>query len=155
MVTPYLLSKEELEELFEKSRISPRRRAVKIFQEDSYPGPHLGLNVIQPGSYIRPHFRDSDEHIIYYSGNLCSLLFNSEGKITHKISISRQNPYFLLPKETFHSVVSLEENSSIWFVIQGPHNPNKFSEYLSSSPDEKGDYQAYFNWLEKIAKETI
>lgn len=146
------LSKKELEKLFEKSRISPRRRAVKIFQEDSYSGPHIGLNVIQPDSYVRPHLRYSDESIIHYSGTLCSLLFNSEGNITHRALISRQNPYFLLPKETFHSVVSLEEDSAIWFITQGPFNTNIFRKDLPNSPTEEGDYQKYFNWLKEMAK---
>lgn len=112
----------------------------------------MGLNVIQPESYTRPHLRYQDESIIHYSGNLCSLIFNSEGNIINKIPISKRNPFFWLPKETFHSLVSLEENSAIWFVVQGPHDPKKFSEYLSSVPDEKGNCTEYFEWLKREAR---
>src|SRR3989344_7058706 len=146
------LFSEELKKLFQQSKDSPRGRAIKIFQENSYKGPHVGLNVIQPDSYVRPHLRYADESIIHFSGKLCSLLFDSSGKITSKSLISKENPYFLLPRKTFHSIVSLEEDSAIWFVIKGPHDPKNFSEYLPSAPDEKGDYTEYFKSLKREAK---
>src|SRR5208283_535480 len=131
---------EEVRELFEKSRNSQRKRAIRIFQDDSYEGPQACLNVIQPESYVRPHFRYQDESIIFYNGRLCSLLFNNHGEITDKFVLSKETPYLFLPKGTFQSVVSLEKDSAIWMIIQGPHNPEKFSEYLPESPDEKGDH---------------
>ena len=140
-------------ELVRKSRESPRKRAINIFQEDNYAGPHLGLNVIQPESYVRPHLRYDDEHIIWHSGELCFLTFNHNGKIAGKRMIKRSNPYFFLSKETFHTTVSLIPDSAIWFAIQGPHNPNRFSEFLPSTPDEKGDYASYFEWLKKEARD--
>ena len=144
------LAEKELKELFEKSRISQRRRIVKSFQEESYPGPQLGLNIIQPDSYVRPHLRYTDEHIMHHSGKLCSIVFDEEGMVQMGQIISRETPYMFLPSKTYHTVVSLEEDSAIWFITQGPFNPNRFSEFLSNTPSEKENYKDYFDFLKKM-----
>jgi len=140
-------SQAELSELIKKSRTSSRKRAIKVFQSDDYPGPQVGLNVIQPESYIRPHFRYDDESIMWYLGRFSSLMFDAQGKVIERREISHNQPYLWLPKETFHTLISLEPDSAIWFVVQGPHNPNRFSEYLPSSPRDDENYGEYFEWL--------
>ena len=144
------LSNGVLQELVLKSRSSPRKRAVKNFQEDSYPGPQLGLNIIQPDSYMRPHLRYSDEHIIWYSGKLCSLIFKESGRVERGRILSKESSYLFLPKETYHSLISLEEDSAIWFITQGPFDPNKSSEFLPNTPGEKENYQDYFQSLKEM-----
>ena len=146
------LDLEELKKLFQQSKDSPRGRAIKIFQENSYKGPHVGLNVIQPDSYVRSHLRYTDESIMHFSGKLCFLWFDENGEITNNFLLTQESPYLFLPRKTFQSVVSLEEDSAIWMAIQGPHDPKNFSEYLSSAPDEKGDYAEYFKSLKREAK---
>lgn len=138
---------EELYELFKKSQEHPKKRSAKIFHDDSYEGPQIFLNVIQPESYIRPHFRYQDESIIHYKGNLCSIYFNNNGEIINKNLLTKETPYLFLPKQTYHTVISLESDSAIWAIVQGPHNPDKFKEFLSNSPEENGDYHEYFEWL--------
>ena len=148
------LPEEELSELFEKSKTSERKRVTKNFQEDSYSGPHLGLNIIQQDSYIRPHFRYVDEHIIWHSGRLCSLVLDKSGDIERGQILAKESPYIFLPAETYHTVVSLEDDSAIWFVTQGPFNQNRFRKNLPNSPDENGDYQEFFRFLKKMAMTT-
>ena len=145
-----IFPQKDLEDLIQKSRTSPRKRAIHIFHSDDYPGPQVGINVIQPESYIRPHFRYDDESIMWYSGRFGSLTFDPEGKISGKREISKKQPYLWLPKETFHTLISLEPDSAIWFVVQGPHSPNRFSEYLPSAPPENENYGEYFEWLKHI-----
>jgi|SRR3989344_5286578 len=148
------LSEKELNLLFEASRVSPRRRISKNFQEDSYSGPQLGLNIIQPDSYIRPHLRFSDEHILHYSGKLCSLILDEKGSLIGRQMLNNKSPYFFLPAGTYSTVISFEEGSGLWFVTQGPFNPNHFRQDLPCSPTEKEDYEEYFNWLRKMALTT-
>ncbi|MBI2043107.1 cupin fold metalloprotein, WbuC family [Candidatus Pacearchaeota archaeon] len=153
-MTLFSLPKKELTELFETSKNTKRKRSAKNFQEDSYFGPQLGLNVIQPDSYIRPHFRYSDEHIIWYSGKLCSLVLDESANVGKGQILTRESPYMFLPAETYYTVVSLEKDSAIWFVTQGPFNPDRFKKNLPSSPDENGDYQEFFKFLKKTAMIT-
>jgi len=143
------ISQNELEELFKKSREYPRRRAARMFHEDIYSGSHVGLSIIQPDSYIRPHFRYNDESIIHYSGKLCSIQFNKNGEIVKKILLRKETPYLFLTEKTYHTVISLESDSAIWMIIQGPHDPKKFKEFLAGTPEENGDYQKYFEWLKR------
>ena len=147
------ISDRELKELFQKSRDSPRKRAIKTFHDDTYEGPQVCLNVIQPGSYIRPHYRYIDEAIIHYSGVLCSIQFDEHGRIKKTELIGSYKPYLFLPQKTIQSIVALRDNSAIWMVVQGPHDQQKFSEYLASAPPENQEHSAYAHYLETIAKD--
>ncbi len=145
------LNEDKLKELFEQSRNSSRRRAIRTFQEDSYPGPQIGLNVIQPESYTRPHFRYSDEYILHYSGKLCFLVLDESGHVRRGQVLSKESPYLFLPAKAYHTLVSLEKDSALWFVTQGPFDPNNFRQDFPGSPTEKEDYAEYFDWLKKMA----
>lgn len=143
----------ELEELFNKSKKHPKERAIKLFHDDNYEGPQVCLNIIQPESYIKPHFRYRDESLIHFSGKLCSIKFDNNGNPNDKIILTNEIPYMWLPKETYHTIISLEQDSAIWMIVQGPHNPNKFSEFLPNTPNENEDYLEYFKWLKSLARE--
>ena len=149
------ISIEELKKLFQKSRESPRKRAIKMFHDDSYEGPQVCLNVIQPGSYIQPHFRYQDESIIHYIGDVCSLWLDNKGNVINILPITKKNPYIFLPKKTFHTIIALEPDSALWMVVQGPHNPKNFSEFLSGTPTEKEDYGEYFANLKSVARDCF
>ena len=144
------ISEEELKELFAKSNESPKKRAIKTFHEDSYKGSQVCLNVIQPESYIRPHFRYQDESIIHHSGKLFSICFDENGGLIKKNDLNQISPYLFLPKQTYHTIVALEPNSAIWVIIQGPHNPNEFRKDLEIAPRENDDYNEYFDWLKRL-----
>lgn len=141
------ISKKELSELIEKSREYPRRRAIKIFQEDSYKGVQVCLNIIQTNSYIRPHLRYKDQIIIYNSGELSSLEFDRKGNIKRIDKINKNSPFLFVQKNTFHTIISLKKNSSIWLITKGSHNKNNFSKYLKNSPREDEKYYRYFKFL--------
>ena len=147
-----IISKEQLDHLFAKSQKSPRKRAIKIFHNDNYSGPQVALNVLQPGSYIKPHLRFDDESLIHYSGRLISVQFDELGNITRKNSFTRESPYLFIPKNTYHSIFSLQENSAFWMVVQGPHDPNNFSRYADWAPEEDGDFRRYFEELQRMVK---
>ncbi|MEK6871395.1 MAG: WbuC family cupin fold metalloprotein [Nanoarchaeota archaeon] len=140
-------SNETLALLFLESRESPLRRSIHMAHDDLYTGPHVGLNIIQPDSYIQPHLRYADESIIWYSGKLVSIQLEDAKKIKKTCILSQHSPYLFLPKRTYHTVIALEPNSAIWMVIQGPHDPKKFSEFLSLTPKQNENYQEYFEFL--------
>lgn len=142
---------EELQNLIQESRDNPRKRAIQTFHDDFYGGPQVCLNVIQPESYIRPHLRYSDESLIHYQGRLCSIQFDQTGNITQSRILQKNSPYVFLLANTFHTIISLQEDSAIWMIVQGPHNPKKFSEFLPETPNEKDNYHDYFEKLKSLA----
>jgi len=146
-------SDKELEDLIKISQDYPRRRALKAMQEDSYIGPHVSLNIIQPDSYIQPHLRYNDESIIWHSGKLVSIQLEDVMKVKGVHILSKDSPYLFLPKNTYHTVISLEKDSALWMVVQGAHNPTHFSRYLEETPTEnnKREYGDYFEFLKNIA----
>ena len=143
------ISKEELLELFKNSKENPKKRIIKIFQDDLYKGVQVCLNVIQPDSYIRPHLRYKDQIIIHNSGELHSLEFDDKGNITRMDKLNKNSPFLFIQKNTFHTVISLKKDLSVWFITNGPHNKNNFSKYLKNSPIENEDYSNYFKFLKR------
>lgn len=143
------ISKKELLELIKKSKEYPKRRAIKIFQDDNYRGVQICLNIIQPDSYIRPHLRHKDQTIIYNSGEFLSIEFDKKGNIKRTDKINKEYPLLFIKKNTFHTAIALKKDSSIWLITKGPHNKNNFSRYLKNSPKEDENYKDYFKSLKK------
>ena len=135
--------------LFDNSRKYLRRRAMQLMHDDSYTGPQVCLNIIQPDSYIRPHLRYDDESIIWHSGKLISIQLEDVRNIKKVHMLSQDSPYLFLPNHTYHTVISLEEDSGIWMVVQGPYK-QKFSEFLPETPTQDEDYHTYFEFLKKV-----
>ena len=93
----------ESKELSQISRRSPKKRAIKIFHNKEYNGPQICLNMIQPDSYIRPHFRYHDEALIYFKGKLFNIQFDNQGIVMKKnILWKKENTYLWVPAKTFH-----------------------------------------------------
>ena len=60
----------------ETIRESPRGRAVNVLHPPEKEGIRILVNAIQPGSYIQPHFHETEEIWVILTGELEALLFN-------------------------------------------------------------------------------
>ncbi len=144
----FLLS-DVLARLSENSRDNPRQRAIHFFHDPSNNGFQFGVNMIQPDSYIMPHSRSVDERITHLTGRLCSLQFDDEGKLTRRTILDEGHPYMELPRSTFHTIISLEEDSSIGVTLKGPIR----RDCRQNAPwacEEQGNYTAYFDSLKTL-----
>jgi len=126
-----------------EARLHPRLRLNHNFhlEQDSV---QRFLNVLQPGTYVRPHrhrrngFGTGFECFLVMQGAIGLLLFNSEGEIHQQLHLSAKGSThgIEIAEDQFHTLVALEANSVIFELKQGPHQPAQDKDFLNGFPQE-------------------
>ena len=102
------------------------------------------LNVLQPGTYVRPHRHRRNgsgtgfECFLVLQGSIGLLLFNGQGDIQRQLHLSAAGPIrgIEVEQDQFHTLVALEADSVIFELKQGPYQPSQDKEFLSGCPEE-------------------
>ena len=102
------------------------------------------LNVLQPGTYVRPHRHRRNgsgtgfECFLVLQGAIGLLLFNSEGEIQELLHLSAKGPThgIEVEEDQFHTLVALEADSVIFELKQGPYQPAQDKDFLYGFPNE-------------------
>ena len=107
------------------------------------------LNVLHPGTYVRPHRHVRDvqgagfECFLVLQGAIGLLLFNAEGELIQQERLEATGPLrgIELAENQFHSLVALAPNTVMFELKQGPYQPTADKDFLALYPAE-GDPQA-------------
>ena len=102
------------------------------------------LNVLQPGTYVRPHRHRRNgsgtgfECFLVLQGAIGLLLFNDEGEIQQQLHLSAKGPThgIEIAEDQFHTLVALEADSVIFELKQGPYQPAQDKDFLNGFPQE-------------------
>lgn len=102
------------------------------------------LNVLQPGTYVRPHrhIRDDDrngfECFFVLQGEVGILLFDERGEIGEAIPLKAGGPNYgiELAEGQFHTLVAIAPNTVIFELKEGPYDPATDKEFLPNLPLE-------------------
>ena len=102
------------------------------------------LNVLQPGTYVRPHRHRRNgsgtgfECFLVLQGAIGLLLFNSEGDIQQQLHLSAKGPTqgIEIAEDQFHTLAALKADSVIFKLKQGPYQPAQGKDFLSRFPLE-------------------
>ena len=102
------------------------------------------LNVLQPGTYVRPHRHRRNgsgtgfECFLVLQGAIGLLLFNDEGEIKQQLHLSAKGPThgIEIAEDQFHTLVALEANSVIFELKHGTYKPAQEKDYLNGFPQE-------------------
>src|SRR5262249_38567871 len=113
-----------LEELLQRARLSPRRRAILCLHDGDWEHAHRMLNALTVGTYVRPH-RHEDKHkgegFIILRGKLALLIFTDTGEVDFEQSrvLSAEAGCFGIdiPPGVWHSLVALEE--TVIYEVKG------------------------------------
>jgi cupin fold WbuC family metalloprotein len=113
-----------LDELLERARQSPRRRAIHRLHDDDWEHAHRMLNALTPGTYVRPHRHESQfngEGFILLRGKLAVLIFDNDGGVDRDrscvLSASRGRIGMDIAPMVWHALVALEE--SVIYEVKG------------------------------------
>ena len=153
----YIFSRDErtflvadfVEALSQKSSSIDKQRASHFFHDPFYEGLQFGLNVIQPGSYIRPHARRESERIILLEGKVCFLQFDSSGKLARRNILNEKNPFLELECNSFNTALSLERNSAIGITVRGPLRKDYRAD-AQWAPSEQENHDRFFDYLKSF-----
>ena len=102
------------------------------------------LNVLQPGTYVRPHRHQRDqpsagfECFVVLQGAIGLLLFNGEGRVVAQERLQANGAVrgIELSEGEWHSLVALEPHSVIFELKQGPYQPSADKDFLPGFPLE-------------------
>ncbi len=127
--------------LAEIARNSPRKRINHNFHTDASDPLQRLLNVMHPGTYLRPHKHenpDKREVFIALKGKFLALEFNDEGKVVDFIILDPEAGNYAaeVPARTYHSIICLEPDSVIYELKDGPYDPKDDKHFASWAPKE-------------------
>ncbi len=102
------------------------------------------INVLQPGTYVRPHRHrrrsglNGFEFFLVLQGELGMIILNDEGQVTEQERVSAQGPTraIELGEGTYHTLVALSPNTAILELKEGPYEPSTDKEFLPAFPQE-------------------
>lgn len=112
------------------------------------------VNAIQPESYMRPHKHenpDKTEIVTILKGRVALVYFNEDGSIFQTVFLEEVGPVDTVrtPPGIYHTSVSLEKDSAILSVIQGPYDKQTHKQPAPWAPAEE-DHEAGQKYLQQI-----
>lgn len=143
-----------LDKLSEEAKNSPRWRKNYNFHECAEDPIQRLLNAIEPDTYIRPHKHESPdkrEVFVLLKGKMALLIFDENGEITEVITFDSKNILLVeIPPATWHSLISLQENTVYFEIKDGPYNAENDKNFALWSPDENTPEAVIY--LDKLKK---
>lgn len=153
-----LIESSIVENAIELSKQSPRKRIISPFHKSASDTLHRMLNVIQLGSYIRPHSHEADqkaESIIVLRGGICFVSFDEKGNILSYDNLYANSEAFGVDLEpnVIHTFYALEEDTVVFEVKPGPYVKTSDKGFASWSPEENTpEAQEFLNRLIKLTQ---
>ncbi len=127
----------------DQARRSPRLRCNHNFHAEPEPVQRF-LNVLQPGTYVRPHRHLRQEPgaafecFVVLQGAIGVLLLNGAGDVLLGERLEAAGPLrgIELADGQFHTLVALQRDSVLLEVKQGPYIPAQDKDFLPCFPAE-------------------
>jgi cupin fold WbuC family metalloprotein len=126
------LGQAELQWLCREAARVPRRRTHQLWHLDHADGVQRLAMALQPGTYVRPH-RHADppkwEALVLLTGKVSLLTFDDEGRVLERLELSHADGAVVIetPAGTWHSLVAIERDSTLFELKQGPFAPSEFA----------------------------
>lgn len=113
------------------------------------------LNVMQPGTYVRPHCHhqlagaNRFEFFLVLQGALGLVVLDQQGQVLQTEQLNAQGPTqgLELAAETYHTLVALTPNTVMFELKEGPYDAQTDKEFLPMFPLE--GTPAARQWVEK------
>ena len=131
------------ERLAAEARALPRLRRNHNLHGEADPVQRF-LNVMQPGTYVRPHrhLRDRPgagfECFVVLQGAIGLLLLDQHGALRGRERLDAAGPLrgIQLPEGIIHTLVALEPDSVLLEIKEGPYVPAADKDFLAPFPPE-------------------
>jgi len=134
-----------LDELGEKAASSARLRLNYNFHDDLADPLNRMLNAFEPGTYVQPHKHenpDKREVFILLRGKLVVIFFDDLGNVTEHVLLDQEKGNYAveIPERTWHTVISLEKQTVVYEIKDGPYlllNDKNFASWAPKEGDVK------------------
>jgi cupin fold WbuC family metalloprotein len=137
------ISEKLFEAVAQQASQSPRLRKNHNFHAESDLVQRF-LNVLQPGTYVRPHRHcrqqpgSGFECFLVLQGAIGVLLFNEQGEVVRHERLEATGGLrgIQLQEGHYHSLLALAPDSVMFELKQGPYEPLKDKDFLMQFPLE-------------------
>jgi len=143
-------SKDLLQDIIKKARVAERKRFIYSLHKSNTELQRL-LNAVEPDTYVCPHkHTHTPEIFIRLRGRVALLTFDDSGEIKDKFILDEENPGAEIPVNTWHSLVSLDRDSVLYLVMEGPYDEKTHKTFPKWAPRESTeDAIKYLKMLRK------
>ena len=123
------------------ARVSPRGRVNFNLHEGPADNVQRFLNVMQPGTYVRPHRHDDPskwELTVVLSGRIVILLLESDGVVRERIELDASGPErgVELPAGIWHTCAALSADAVLLEIKPGPYDAKTDKDFAAWAPEE-------------------
>ena len=140
-----LLTRSLITTLCDEALASDRKRKNYNFHEHAETVQRF-LNVLQPGTYVRPHRHvrpegvNGFEFFLVLQGSIGMVLLDDGGNVLRceKLEARGEQYGIEIPEGIYHTLVVLEPNSVILELKEGPYQPAVDKDFLQQFPAEGG-----------------
>lgn len=111
-----------------QAKASPRLRMNYNFHQSLEDKCHRMLNAVEPGTVVPIHRHPTkDESFVVLRGKVRSTTYNDDGSVIESVVLSQEDGLYgvNIPKNVWHTLQSLESNSVIFEVKEGPFVPHE------------------------------
>lgn len=136
------LTQELLDNIAQQARSSHRLRQNYNLHDVSEKVQRF-INVLQPGTYVRPHRHlrtemNGFEFFLVFQGELGMIIMDESGQIldTERVSANGSTRGIELPQGTYHTLVALAPDTMILELKEGPYEPSTDKEFIDAFPAE-------------------
>ena len=124
-----------------EASISERKRKNYNFHQNADERIHRMIHATNPSTYVQPHKHenpDKFESFIILKGRVLVVEFSEDGEITdHIILDSKVENYGVeIPAKVWHTLITLDEDSLVYELKDGPWNPTDDKNFASWAPTE-------------------
>jgi cupin fold WbuC family metalloprotein len=138
-----IIDKELLGSLHIKAGENTRKRINHNFHSENADTLQRMLNVMQPGTYIRPHRHITPrkrEAFVILTGRVAVMEFSDTGEIAHTTVLHRESGIFgaEITPGVFHTLVCLDADSALYEIKDGPYVAELDKDWATWAPEEGG-----------------
>lgn len=142
-----------LNQVLAESRKSLRKRAHYNLHPNLSDPVQRFLNVMQPGTYVRPHYhpeQDKWELFTCIKGTAIMAIFSADGVLLNRIILCAEGPVYAVevPPLAWHSITAIQTDTVLLEVKQGPYISNSDKNFADWAPDEgAAQCAAFVEWF--------
>ena len=135
-----IIDEELLNEVSERAKESPRLRMNYNFHQSLDEKCHRFLNAVEPGTVVEIHRHPTkDETFVLLRGKVRVTTHNDDGSMIEDVVLSQESGIYGvdIPKNVWHKLESLEENSVIFECKLGPFVPHEVEGILEVKSENR------------------
>jgi cupin fold WbuC family metalloprotein len=145
-----IVNNEKILQLGNEALLSPRKRMNLNLHSNAADPLQRMVNVLEPGTYLRPHMHKDPEKrevFVILRGSLLVCLFDDKGEIIHHVVLDKDEGNYIIEisPSTWHTILPLAVHTAVFECKDGPYDPETDKLFAQWAPEEGAPEALEFN----------